>query len=208
MTAWTPSLDHFDRISIFGPSAAMLGLVLAADIAFTGVHVWQEWRGERWPLWRVFGAVVGLRLPNAVGFLLFTVALALGQWALGLMAYAGWLPLVGMVPTSLAIWSLGAVLGARIADNCVSHWGLWLLHYRPNPGLSSTALYSIEAVVIVVAFRKGFGIDPGAAWCGLAIGAGAFIGVIPGLAVWRKFARSWQREPWTRGKPIPAWADT
>jgi len=62
----TSSLDHFDRISSFGPSAALLGLVLAANIAFTAVHVWQEWRGERWPLWRVFGAIVGLRLPNAL----------------------------------------------------------------------------------------------------------------------------------------------
>jgi hypothetical protein len=204
----TSPLDYFDSISIFGPSAAMLGLVLAADLVFTAVHVWQEWKGERWPLWRVFGAIVGLRLPNALGFAIFTVALALGQWALGLMAYAGWLPLVGMVATPLAIWSLGAVLGARIADSCVSHWGLWLLRYRPNPGLSSTALYAIEAGVIIVAFRKGFGIDPGAAWCGFAIGAAGFIGVIPVLAVWRKFARSWQREPWRRGEPMPAWADT
>jgi len=136
------------------------------------------------------------------------VTLALGQWALGLMAYAGWLPLIGTVSTPLAIWSLGAVLGARIADACVSHWGLWLLHYRPNPGLSSTALYALEAVVIIVAFRTGFAIDPVAAWFGFACGAGFFIGVIPGLAVVRKFARSWQREPWTRGKPMPAWADS
>ncbi len=205
----TPSLDYFDRISIFGPSAAILGLVLAADIAFTGIHVWQEWKGERWPLWRVFGAIVGLRLPNVIGFLGFTVALALGQWALGLMGYAAWLPLIGSVPTPLAIWSLAAVLGARIADCCVSHWGLWLMQYRPNPGLSSTALYALEAVAIIVAFRKGFAVDPAAAWCGFAVGAGFFISVIPTLAVVRIFAKSWQREPsWTRGEPIPAWADT
>src|SRR5262249_50292109 len=204
----TSSLGYFDRISIFGPSAAMLGLVLAANIAFTAIHVWQEWKGERWPLWRVFGAIVGLRVPDAAGFLVFTVALALGLWALGLMAYAAWLPLVGMVPTWLAIGSLGAVLGARIADSCVSHWGLWLLRYRPNPGLSSTALYAIEAIVILASFRKGLGVDPGAAGWGFAIGAGLFIGVIPLLAVVRRFVPSWQREPWMRGKPMPAWADT
>jgi hypothetical protein len=204
----TSPLDYFDSISAFGPSAAILGLVLAANIAFTGVHVWQEWKGERWPLWRVFGAIVGLRLPNWIGFLVFTVTLALGQWVLGLMAYAGWLPLFGMVPTSLAIWSLGAILGGRIADCCVSHWGLWLLRYRPNPGLSSTVLYTLEAVVILVAFRKGLAANPGAAWCGVLVGAGLFIAVIPALALWRMLAKSWQREPWTRGEHIPAWADT
>jgi hypothetical protein len=204
----TSPLEYFDKISIFGPSAAMLALVLAADIAFTGIHVWQEWKGERWPLWRVFGAVVGLRIPDTLGFLAFTVTLALGQWALGLMAYAGWLPIVGMVCTPLAIGSLGAVLGARIADSCVSHWGLWLLGYRPNPGLSSTVLYAVEAVVIVVAFRRGLALDPIAAWIGFALGAGFFLGVIPALALARKFIKPWQREPWVRGEHIPAWADT
>jgi hypothetical protein len=204
----TSPLDYFDSISTFGPSAAILGLVLAADLAFTGVHVWQEWKGERWPLWRVFGAIVGLRLPDGFGFAVFTVTLALVLGALGLMAYAGWLPLIGMVPPWLAIGSLGAVLGARIADSCVSHWALWLLRYRPNPGLSSTVLYAVEALVIIVAFRKGFAVDPTAAGWGFAIGAGSFIAVIPGLALVRMFAKSRQREPWTRGKPIPAWADT
>jgi hypothetical protein len=100
------------------------------------------------------------------------------------------------------------VLGARVADSCVSHWGLWLLHYRPNPGLSSTVLYALEAVVIILAFRKGLAANPSAALCGIAVGAAAFIGVIPGLAVLRMIAPSWRREPWTRGKPMPAWADT
>jgi hypothetical protein len=204
----TSPLDYFDRVSIIGPTAALLGLLLAADLAFTGVHVWQEWKGERWPLWRVFGAIVGLRLPNWLGFLSFTVVLPLALWTLGLMAYAGWLPFIGMVPLSLAIWSLGAVFGARIADSCVSHWGLWLLHYRPNPGLTSTVLYALEAVAIVLAFRKGLATDVGAAACGAAVGAVAFIAVIPGLAGLRMLAPSWRREPWMRGKPMPAWADT
>jgi hypothetical protein len=201
-------LEYFGSISIFGPSVAMLALVLAADIAFTGIHVWQEWKGEPWPLWRVFGAVVGLRIPDALGFVAFTVTLALGQWALGLMAYAGWLPLVGMVCAPLAIGSLGAVLGARIADCCVSHWALWLLGYRPNPGLSSTVLYAVEAVVIVAAFRRGLALDPLAAGIGFACGAGFFLGVIPGLALLRAFFKPCQREPWIRGEPIPAWANT
>src|SRR5262249_41462237 len=196
----TSPLDYFAGISIFGPSAVMLAVVLAAAIAFTGIHVWQEWKGEQWPLWRVFGAVVGLRIPDGLGFFGFTVALALGQWVLGLMAYAGWLPLVGMVGEPLAIGALGAVLGARVAACRGSHWTLWLLRYRPNPGLSSTVLYVIEAVVIVVAFRRGLASDPAAARIGFAAGALFFLGVIPGLALARLFITPWQRKPWVRGE--------
>jgi hypothetical protein len=73
--------------------------------------------------------------------------------------------------------------------------------------IASTVLYAAEAIVIVAAFHRVFGLNPFAAWFGFACGAGLFIAVIPGLAFIRKFAKSWQREPRMRGKPIPAWAD-
>jgi len=49
------------------------------------------------PLWRVFGAVVGVWIPNGLGFALFTVSLTIVQWAVGLAGIAGWLPIVGPV---------------------------------------------------------------------------------------------------------------
>jgi hypothetical protein len=44
------------------------------------------WRGEEVPLWRVFGAVVGLWFPQWVGFFLFTLVLTLLLWLVGIAA--------------------------------------------------------------------------------------------------------------------------
>jgi hypothetical protein len=136
-------LDYFRQVSVF-ESALALFLILGASLAFTLVHVWQEWKGEEVPLWRVFGAVVGTFLPNWLGFLSFTIGLCALQWLIGAMAIAGWPMFTGHPWWS--IWALGALVGARIADSVVSHWLLYGLRYRPNPGLSSTVLYAIEAI--------------------------------------------------------------
>ena len=115
----------------------------------------------------MFGAVVGTFIPNWVGFLSFTVALCLLQWLVGLIGITGWVD-----GRPLAIWAIGVVVGARIADSVVSHWGLYSLGYRPNPGLSSTVLYTIEAVFILIVFHKAYSLDPIAWRCGFLVGAG------------------------------------
>jgi hypothetical protein len=58
-------------------SASTLVLILAADLAITSLHSYQEWRGAGAPLWRNFGAIVGLDIPNWFGFLFFTALLTL-----------------------------------------------------------------------------------------------------------------------------------
>jgi hypothetical protein len=199
-------LDHLDKVSVFGPSAIALFLILGLDWVFTGLHTYQEWRGEAAPLWRVFGAVVGLRLPNLVGFLLFTVTLTLALWGVGLAGIAGWLPCVGQLAPHKAVGALGVLIGARLADTLISHWGLYALGYRPNPGLKSTPLYVLEAVFILLTFWRGLAHEPRAALCGFAIGAVAFILVLPLLWAGRIIKPSWRREPWTRWQPLPAWA--
>jgi len=180
----TAILDRLDQVSVFGPSSLALFLILGLDWVFSGVHAYEEWRGEEAPLWRVFGAVVGLWLPNWLGFLLFTLALTL-------------LP--------IAVGALGAVIGARISDTLVSHWGLYVLGYRPNPGLKSTPLYVLEAAFILLTFWKGLLLSPHAAIWGFACGAGLFILVLPLLRAWRAIAPSWRRAPWVRWQPLPAW---
>jgi len=199
------SLEYFGTISSLGPSALALTSVLAADIAFTGVHIWQEWRGEKFPLYRAFGAIVGLWFPRWAGFLLFTVILAVVQWAIGIVAYASYLPFPGMLPTAVGVCALGAVLGARLGDSIISHWVVSLVSYRPNPGLSSTALYTLEAVLIFICFRGGLALDPIAAWKGFALGFLLFLSVIPILAVLRAVIEPWQRERWVRGEQVPDW---
>jgi hypothetical protein len=202
----TAILDHLDKVSVFGPSVVALFLILGLDWVFTGLHTYQEWRGEAAPLWRVFGAVVGLRLPNWLGFLLFTVTLTLALWGVGLAGIAGWVPLAGHLAPYKAVGALGVLIGARIADTLISHWGLYAVGYRPNPGLKSTPLYVLEAVFILLTFWKGLSHDPHAALCGFVIGAGFFILVLPALWALRIIAPSWRRERWTRWQPLPAWA--
>lgn len=199
-------LDHLDHVSIFGRSSAALFLILAFDWAFSAFHSYQEWRGEKAPLWRVFGAVVGVRLPNWVGFFFFTIVLTLLLWCAGLAGITGWLPVGGHLTEAKAVGALGVVIGARISDTLVSHWGLYGLGYRPNPGLSSTPLYVLEAAFIVLTFWQGLSLHPVAAWLGFAGGAGFFILVLPLLRGVRLIVPPWRRPPWIRWQPLPDWA--
>src|SRR5690349_1988893 len=105
----TSSLKYFGQISVFGRSTLALAVMLLLTIGFTAIHIWQEWRGERWPLYRVFGAIVGFWFPRPIGFAVFTVALALLQWTVGIVAYSGYVPFL-MEPMPVAIAALGFVL--------------------------------------------------------------------------------------------------
>jgi hypothetical protein len=98
------------------------------------------------------------------------------------------------------------LIGARLSDTLISHVLLNVLGYRPNPGLSSTPLYIIEALFMMVAFRAGLAADPTSAWRGIAAGAVFFVAVLPGLWLLRLLIPGWRREPWQRGQPMPAWA--
>jgi hypothetical protein len=107
------ALDHLNQISGFGRSAPLLILILAANFAITALHSWQEWKGAGGPLWRNFGAIVGVKIPDPLGFLGFTAALTLGLWALALIGIAGW---PRWIPPAFA---LGALIGARLSDTLV-----------------------------------------------------------------------------------------
>jgi len=196
-------LDHLQKVSIFDSTLALF-LILGASCAFTLIHVLQEWKGESVPLLRVFGAVVGTYLPNWVGFLGFTVVLCAAQWLIAAMAIAGWPAFSD--PPWWSIWALGALVGARIGDSVVSHWLLYGLRYRPNPGLSSTVLYALGAIFLLIAFRKGYAVNPHAYRVGFLWGAGFFVAVLPGLWLLHWIVPGWRREKWVRGEPIPDWA--
>jgi hypothetical protein len=198
-------LDHLNHVSIFSSALALL-LILAMNWAFTLIHILQEWKGEVVPLWRVFGAIVGVRLPDRLGFATFTVLLTVIQWAVGLAGIAGWWPIVGPLAPATAICALGAVIGARIGDNVVSHWGLYSLGYRPNPGLSTTILYAFEVVFVLATFWQGLAHAPLAAWTGIAAGVLFFCLVLPLLRGLGWLMPAWRHQPWTRGEPLPSWA--
>ena len=45
-------------------TTSLLALILIADLAFTLLHSWQELKGDGAPLWRNFGAIVGIAIPD------------------------------------------------------------------------------------------------------------------------------------------------
>ena len=200
----TAILEHLDQVSVFGHSFVALCIILSINWALSALHIYQEWRGDEVPLWRVFGAVVGVRLPDWLGFSSFTLGLLLLLWGTGLAGIAGWLPFYGKLSPPWAVGALAAIVGARISDSIISHWSLYGLGYRPNPGLASTPLYVIEACFILVLFWKGFSLAPTAAWLGFGGGAAFFILVLPFLRTLRAI-KSWRREEWIPRQPIPAW---
>jgi hypothetical protein len=197
--------EYFARICAFEPSLLALSLILCANITFTAIHIWQEWKGPV-PLYLVFGAVVGCRLPRWLGFLLFTPGLALLQWFFGVAAYTGW-PAGVHGDMRFAVFALGAILGGRISDCIVSHWALYLLRYRPNPGLSSTLLYVAEAVLILTAFPRGLAAEPQSSLHGFFTGILFFVFVLPLMAIAGTLIKPWRRERWIRRRAIPDWVN-
>jgi hypothetical protein len=184
-------------------SLPLLVLILLADFTLTSFHSYQEWKGAGAPLWRNFGAIVGLDIPDQLGFFGFTLLLTLTLFAVG---YVGIMGPFGPRCTALA---LGALIGARLSDTLISHVLLYWIGYRPNPGLSSTPLYFLEAVFIAWVFKAVLTANPDATKYGVIAGAGFFLAVLPLLWLAQLLIPAWRRRPrWLRGQPIPAWALT
>jgi hypothetical protein len=181
-------------------SAAFLILILLADFAITLLHSSQEWKGAGAPLWRNFGAIVGLDISDRWGFWIFTVALTVILFAVGFTGIVG-LP----IPQATGV-ALGGLIGARLSDTLVSHILLHCLGYRPNPGLSSTPLYVFEALFIAWIFRESLAAAPGYAALGFGFGVLAFVAVLPLLRVARMFFPARERPSWQPWQPIPPWA--
>jgi len=156
------------------------------------------------PLWRNFGAIVGVSVPDLLGFLVFFVGLTVALWLVALLAITGSL-LTYAAQTEWAAGALGALIGARLGDTLISHVLLYMLRYRPNPGLASTPLYVAEAVFLIATFSRGLTAGNGSTCVGLFIGAGFFCFVLPLLWFVRIVMPSWRRDRWRPGEPLPAW---
>ena len=194
-------LEHFGNFSVFGESLAALLLILGVDLVLSAVHSLQEWKGKGGPLWRYFGAIAGLWIPDWLGFALFTVGLTVGLWGLAFVGMTG--ARLGCAGVSAA--ALGALIGARVSDSVVSHVMPAYSGYRPNPGLSSVPFYLVEALLLGVAFRKGLGVWPLWAIIGGVAGVLFFVAVMPLLKWLRNIIIAWRRDPWLSGLPIPQW---
>jgi hypothetical protein len=181
-------------------SAPILVLILVADLAITFLHSWQELKGAGAPLWRNFGAIVGLDISDRWGFLLFTVALTVTMSAIGIVG------ILGLLGPGCSAFALGMLIGARLSDTFVSHVLLYGAGYRPNPGLSSTPLYVLEALFIVWAFHARLAVDPGFAKWGFIAGVVMFLSVLPGLRLLRSLLPTRARPAWVRWQPMASWA--
>jgi hypothetical protein len=190
--------SYFAETSLAGAFAPVVLVLLIVDLALTLIHSNQERKGH---LWRYFGAIAGVRIPDVVGFLSFFVLLTLALWALGFIGITGGLPLYGAVPGAVAIGELAALIGGRLSDRLYSHIRLDRQGYRPNPGLESTRYYLIEAIVLAVVFIPGLIMHYQAAALGFVIGWGAFYVIIPALRLLRVVPLL-RQEPWTVGKPL------
>jgi hypothetical protein len=108
-------LDHLSETSVFDRSVPALFLILGISLAFTLLHTVEEWKGRGGPLWRNFGAIVGVRIPNWLGFLSFFLILTSALWLVSLVAITGDL-LRRTVHTKYAAGALGGLIGARLGD--------------------------------------------------------------------------------------------
>jgi hypothetical protein len=183
-------------------STPLLVLILVTDFALTSLHSYQEWKGAGAPLWRNFGAIVGLDISDKWGFRIFTVGLILTLFVVGFVG------IMAPLGAGLTAGALGALIGARLSDTLVSHVLLHSVGYRPNPGLSSTPFYVLEALFIAWAFQARLAADPYWAKAGFVAGAASFVLVLPGLWLARWIWRDRIRPCWTRWQPMPSWAST
>jgi hypothetical protein len=193
-------LQHIDRASLLGGSAASL-LILGVNLTLTLVHSLQELRGR---LWRYFGAIAGVWIPDFLGVLLFFVVLTVSLWAIGWIGITGYLPFIGQSERRAA-WAVGTLIGARLSDGRYSHVLLDRRGYRPNPGLQSTPYYFAEAILLAVVFSPLLTEHYIVGALGFLGGWIVFLFVLPFIRACRVVP--WlRREQWKAGEPSPTWA--
>jgi hypothetical protein len=189
--------ENLSDIWVLGSSYTLVALALLqiADLALTLLHGVQERNGK---LWRYFGAIAGVRIPDGAGQFWFFRVLTISLWIVGLLGVTGTV----LWPTWLAFGCLGAIIGCRISDSLFSHILLNNAGYRPNPGLPSVPLYFIEALVLVVVFYPTIRTHTYAGPIGFFFGALFFYAVIPVLKMFGPLLFE-RMTPWEKGAPQP-----
>jgi hypothetical protein len=191
--------DNLQDIWVLGSSNTVVALAALqiADLALTLLHSLQERKGK---LWRYFGAIAGVRIPDSFGQLVFFGGLTVSLWIVGLLGITGTV----LWQTPIAFGCLGAIIGCRISDSLFSHILPNNAGYRPNPGLPSVPLYFVEALVLAAMFYPTIRMHTFDALIGFVIGVVVFYVVIPGLKIFGPlvFERTTR---WEKGSPQPSW---
>ena len=200
--------QQLDRLSFLPQSAfPFLVILLGLDLLLTLVHSLQELKGR---MWRYVGAIAGVRIPDAWGYLFFFLALTAVLWLVGFAAVVGY-PFTDDLTQNdfIRMAAVGALIGLRLSDRWNLHIKLDGEGYRPNPGLPSTPYYLAEAVLLAILFLPGLSAWPYGvlgATIGFAIGWLFFYSVVPLVRSLKIFFPALRRDPWKSGEPIPGWA--
>lgn len=194
--------QYMKGVSLLEPSALVVILILVVNLGLTLVHTLQELKGC---LWRYFGAIAGVRIPDVVGFSFFFFGLTIALWTMGFAGITGYVPVFGRISEALGIGALGVLIGSRFSDRLYSHVRLDHQGYRPNPGLKSTPYYFAEAVIMMVLFSSGLVNHYIAASVGFVIGWLIFYSVLPLIRLLRMIPRLRRmcRKP---GEIMPSWS--
>jgi hypothetical protein len=189
--------ENLRNVWTLGPSQSLVILLVLQilDLAFTLLHSLQERKGR---LWRYFGAIAGVKIPDGFGQVVFFGGLTISLWIVGLLAITGTV----LWQTPLAFGCLGAIIGCRISDSLFSHILPNNAGYRPNPGLPSVPLYFIEALALVVVFYPTIRIHTFPVLIGFIVGALFFYALLPLLTTIGRVVFE-PIEPWQKGTPQP-----
>src|SRR5690242_5364236 len=172
---------NLENLWILGSSHTLfiLTVLQVIDLALTLLHSLQERKGR---LWRYFGAIAGVKIPDGFGQISFFWGLTIALWIIGLLGITG----AALWQEPHAFGCLGAIIGCRVSDGWFSHIALNNAGFRPNPGLSSVPLYFAETAALLVVFYPAIRMRMLAVLIGFVIGAFAFYSVIPSL---KRFGR-------------------
>jgi hypothetical protein len=173
-------MGDWQKIWMFGSkqALALLIAILAIDMALTLLHCLLELRAK---LWRYFGDIAGVEIPDRFGLWLFFIGLTLLLWSVVIFGIGGAVLWLGAVPWRMTVAPglLGFLIGCRVSDGIFSHIQPWLYGYRSNPALGTVPLYFLEAVFLSWAFSPMLSRSRIPALIGLGIGGVFFFAIIP-----------------------------
>jgi hypothetical protein len=129
-------------------------ILLVWSVLFTIVHTLDEVLGASHPLWIYLAHISRLPVPRQLGEVAVSILTPVMMIAVACLAYG-----------SSNIWLIGLLFGLRLGDCVCTHWLPWLLYPEPNPGVTSTLLYSVEVEILGVLFH----IDVVGACVGIAV---------------------------------------
>lgn len=188
-------LERLSLLPLWGLPLAIILLIF--NLTLTLIHALQELKGRTWDY---FGDIAGVRIPDALGILVFFIILLVGLWIVGFIGIVGYPP----ISDATRIFLIAGLIGVRVSDRWWGHVRPNRQGYRPNPGLSSSHWGLAEAIILTIVFLKGIAAFWLVALIGFFIGWLVFYAVLPALKLFAKIFPDARKPPWQPGEPRPS----